>query len=104
MQPDDHTVKLTIEDDGELRPDMVSRKSLPRPADRLRGQAQNQSKGQSKGMGLRNMRERMDAFQGTLNIRNSRRGGLVVEARVPINADWLAVQNNNPVRENHHAA
>ncbi len=88
LHPDEQMVNLIIEDDGHLHNDWVARKSDDR----------------TMGMGLRNMRERMDAFQGTLNIRNSRRGGLVVEARVPINADWLAVQNNNPVRENHHAA
>lgn len=88
LNPDDQMVNLIIEDDGKLHDDWLLRRS---------GKS-------SQGMGLRNMRERMDAFQGTLDIRSSRRGGLIVEARVPINPQWLAEQNDTPERERDHAA
>lgn len=62
-------VCLRVEDDG---------KSLRMPA-RDGKQAPHQ------GMGLRNMRERMDAFDGTLDIKKSARGGLLVKAFLPAN-------------------
>ena len=55
-------------------------------------------------MGLRNMRERMDAFQGELDIRSSKHGGLVVEACVPINPEWFKAQNDNKGQGKPHAA
>jgi len=88
LRPDGQKVTLTIEDDGTLRDDTLLRKSG----------------NQTQGMGLRNMRERMDAFQGILDIRSSRHGGLIVEAQVPINPEWLAAQNDDPGREETHAA
>lgn len=88
LRPDGQKVTLTIEDDGTLRDAALLRKS----------------DNQIQGMGLRNMRERMDAFQGNLDIRSSRRGGLIVEAQVPINPEWLAAQNDNPESKETHAA
>lgn len=79
LRHNSQSVILTIEDDGKLRGDILLKRS---------GQA-------TQGMGLRNMRERMDAFQGQLDIRSSKHGGLVVEARVPINSEWLKAQNDN---------
>ncbi len=88
LQPDSQNVVLTIEDDGLIRGDVLSRQT----GDKLQG------------MGLRNMRERMDAFQGHLDIRSSKHGGLVVEARVPINPEWFKAQNDNQGRGKPHAA
>ena len=79
LRPDSQNVVLRIEDDGNLRMDLLMKKSDDK----------------SHGMGLRNMRERMDAFQGHLDIKSSRHGGLVVEARVPINPEWFKAQNDN---------
>ncbi|MEP0941867.1 MAG: cache domain-containing protein [Rhizobiaceae bacterium] len=88
LRPDSQNVVLTIEDDGSLRGDVLIKKSGDR----------------SQGMGLRNMRERMDAFQGQLDIRSSKYGGLVVEARVPINPEWVRAQNDNAGTDNPRAA
>lgn len=79
LRPGSQDVMLRIEDDGSLRTELLLKKS---------GE-------QTQGMGLRNMRERMDAFQGQLDIKSSKHGGLVIEARVPINPEWFKAQNDN---------
>jgi len=66
LQVTDDLIALTVEDDGPFRPSsemLADQKAI-------------------KGMGLRNMRERMDAFQGTLDINASKKGGLIVVARL----------------------
>lgn len=108
LRPGRQTVTLTIEDDGELRQDMVPGRSGARSSDRNRSQLpqgnQGTGQGMGQGMGLRNMRERMDAFQGSLDIKSSRKGGLVVEARVPVSAEWKKAQNDNSGHNAKHAA
>ncbi len=69
----DHSITLRIEDDGsiDLKPDSHT---LP------------------KGMGLRNMRERMDAFSGSLEIEASQSGGLCVTAKLPLEINEMPTQ------------
>lgn len=63
----EQNVTLVVEDDGVLVQDFLKRPD----------------KKTIRGMGLRNMRERMDAFDGTLDIQSSKKGGLVVSASIP---------------------
>jgi signal transduction histidine kinase len=46
-------------------------------------------------MGLRNMYERMDAFDGTLEIKAGANGGLRVTATLPIQNGWTEPENDN---------
>ena len=48
-----------------------------------------------RGMGLRNMYERMDAFDGTLDIKSGPQGGLRVTAILPIQNEWTEPENDN---------
>jgi len=84
------SVALTIEDDGPLK-DLSSLKAGKSAADHypLSGTTTHS------GMGMRNMQERIDAFQGTLTATRSNRGGLKIQASLPVNDTWEKAENNN---------
>ena len=81
-----NTVKLVIIDNGTLK------HPLGHPTtDDLSIQANSFGT----GMGLRNMYERMDAFDGTLEIKGGANGGLRVTATLPIQNGWTEPENDN---------
>ena len=91
IQPQGREIILCIEDDGHLN--LASLRA-----------SQKAAKNEKHGMGLRNMRERMDAFQGSLSIESSPRGGLKITARLPIEKGWSLAENSNSSQNNTHAA
>ncbi len=56
------------------------------------------------GMGLRNMHERMDAFDGTLEIASNVESGLIVTAILPVQNGWTEPKNDNDAKEQLNAA
>ncbi len=80
------TVQLTIIDDGTLQHKTLGSSGSDLPIEITSFGA---------GMGLRNMRERMDAFDGTLEIETAPAGGLKVKAVLPILKDWTEPENDN---------
>lgn len=91
IQPQKDEIILCIEDDGHLN------------LSSLRA-SQNAARNERHGMGLRNMRERMDAFQGSLIIEPSPKGGLKITARLPIEQNWYLVESSNSPQKDVHAA
>ena len=79
-------VRLVIVDDGTFdnRPRLFANDEFLR-----------QTAGFGTGMGLRNMYERMDAFDGTLNVVSAPEGGLKVTAVLPIQNRWHEPKNDN---------
>lgn len=84
-----HTVTLVVEDDGPLKANFA--------ASALEWKA---TPGATPGMGLRNMRERMAAFYGSLDVESSSRGGLIIKAQMPINNNDTAAQHDNAQNDN----
>ncbi|MEL6505556.1 MAG: cache domain-containing protein [Pseudomonadota bacterium] len=62
-------LELVVEDDGVLN---------------LSGKSKTSFAPETAGMGLRNMQERVEAFQGSFSVRPSKKGGLRIAARVPV--------------------
>ncbi|MEM9732768.1 MAG: cache domain-containing protein [Pseudomonadota bacterium] len=77
-------VELVVEDDGVLN---------------LHGKGKPHFAPETSGMGLRNMQERVEAFQGSLAVLPSKKGGLRIVARVPVTR-----QEPSSERELPHAA
>ena len=81
-----HSVQLVIIDDGLFENGSVLVEGSGRKA--------NLNKFGT-GMGLRNMRERMDAFDGTLEVSAAATGGLKIIAILPIQREWTEPTNDN---------
>ena len=72
-------VCLTTEDDGSLKIQNSKTENSLNGSDSVKFH-----RNQDLGMGLRNMQERMDAFQGALSVTPSTRGGLRICAILPV--------------------
>lgn len=82
----DDSVQLVIVDDGTFQQSSTSA---------VNEDIAMQANGFGTGMGLRNMYERMDAFDGTLDIKSGPQGGLRVTAILPIQNEWTEPENDN---------
>ncbi|MEM8750367.1 MAG: cache domain-containing protein [Pseudomonadota bacterium] len=92
-------VSLLVEDDGVLKRDLLYALSTQ---DKLPPSIR------SAGVGLRNMRERMDAFSGTLEITSAQKGGLRIVAQIPVLGSSAqrdaSPENDNEKPASHDAA